>query len=74
MGQALEPLMSASECEGYGVSFPSRVLHDYCAPRKASEVQVKQVLSVHQGWRNWRQAGKELSAEELQTHLGHTPG
>jgi hypothetical protein len=25
---------------------------------------------VRQSWQNWKQTGKELSADELQSHLG----
>jgi hypothetical protein len=58
--------------QGFGVSFPTRKLQDRFAPATPSQVAFKQVLAVHQSWQNWRQTGKELSAAELQAHLGLT--
>jgi hypothetical protein len=56
--------------EGYGVQFPSAGMRKGFHPRAPAEVAFKQVLRVRQSWQNWKQTGKELSADELQSHLG----
>ena len=55
---------------GYGVSFAGRRFEQQAAPRKQHETEFKRILKVEKSWKNWRQKGKQLSAEELHVHLG----
>ena len=55
---------------GYGVTFPGRRFEQQAAPRKQHETEFKRILKVEKSWKNWRQKGKQLSAEELHVHLG----
>jgi hypothetical protein len=58
--------------KGFGVSFPTRKMQEGFSPQGPADVEFRQVLRVNQSWQNWRQTGKELSAAELQAHLGLT--